>query len=97
MGECISLPAADIERPSPILLRDDIAYKRYSTGLLAPCISPISLEFLKPSVETNIVSTRDSTAAFAAIDSGINSISVQTTIHTESIYEDIQPAQDREE
>ncbi|KAJ4394185.1 hypothetical protein N0V93_003402 [Gnomoniopsis smithogilvyi] len=92
VGECISLPAMDIERPTQGLIRDDAAYKHNSADNLTLRMSPISMEFLKPSVKTNIMSSRNSAVLPQAEDSG--AISVHTTIHTESIYEDVQPAQE---
>lgn len=94
LGESSSIPAADIERPCTGGIRDDPAYAHDSAHPSGFRISPISVEFLKPSVETSIMSSRDPTVALNAEDSASQAISVHTTIRTESIYEDIQPAQE---
>lgn len=98
LGECVSpsITAVGDTTLSP-RLRGGAAYPDNSiSGPLDACTSPIALQFLRPTMKTDIFSNRDSITALQKEELSSQSISVHTTIRTSSIYEDIEPPREEQ-
>lgn len=97
LGECVSPSVTAVEgstlSPRP---RGGAAYPHSISGPLDARTSPIALQFLKPTMKTDIISNRNSMTALRKEELCSQSISVHTTISTSSIYEDIEPPREEQ-